>query len=1030
MAEGRLLTLWACHGWEDFSLDLSPRAARSLMGCWTATWHPQLLHEFRSIPAFFRHDRWDTCDGDQTLLTVPNGIFDRMPEESRSQLTARFARFATGADRDQTLQQLGLHESGVLTKPAPPAGFGSPPEPLTATGSGDALPRHPASTFKAGSPDPRLTSHFFALGYAWLQLHLMTRQIRFGGEFEREPFEIALLAAADAWAAGSEEAAIRASLQNCFDLLLQERCRFYPSDACLYDLILADPILDPPSLAAELNRSRPVNLLCPAANLQPLFQSQPGWTGTWNSRKEAGKLSIVTSGQSPIEPLAGHLSSRIRSLAIGRAAWQQWLGKPAAVFGQRTAGQCPVDPALARAFGFQLALHADFEGRKLPAFSSPSVLWQAPDGQELPAVARPPLDAGRDDQLLKLGAEIGDQVDSWHSAHVVLAHWPQVHAPAWQDLLTTMEYGNLLGKFRTLSSAAQSIRQQSYAESHDADEYDSWPRFANRKAASDRAEVLRSYWLWLPQLLELRRAAALTKLVSVSLNGWWEQSERAGDLLLEWLGATTPDLARADSIGNLLLELRQSLVAALQQTWASTAADQPNQLTEARRLVLNPSLCSQTRVISIDHPRSVESGSTPRNPAYDDSFSQAAPDDRSPIRWCQSEPTRTTWLTRLPAAGAVVLQPPAGAAGKGKRKPPPLKNRTSLDNELFQVEINRRTGSIAAIRLPGQRGSLGSHRFSFRSPPSTPGSAADYADLTLDSLDFHDLGAVEAVCVSRGQMSLGSRLVAGFEQTIRVVRGSPLIRLQLEIRPQSPLDGDPWQQYFCSRLAWPDEMAARFRWLQERRWRCCLERFTSPRCVEIEAEGQRLALFPMGNLWHRQSALNILDTVLMESPLNRQAGGESPAQRFELAIGVNPANPLESADQLACPAWSVPGIAENIRDFRLIAGAESGLHWYDGDWIRKSPQSAADRNDDSVTGEAGSPYSAAERNGETGMLLHLCESRGTAGETTLRFPIPLSHAELRDPAGNRSGEATVDGSAVRFSWNKGAVFSLAVFWKQ
>lgn len=992
MTEGQLLTLWPCHGWEDFPVGMSPSQAESFLACWTALWHPRLILGVRRRPGFWRVDRASECGPEGTVLTVSRIAAERLPPDVLEGIRARGVTLVTGQSRREVLAGLGI-------EPAASA-FGATAAKPAGNPSGADSP--PASREWAG--------HFHALGFAWLQVHLMTRQIRYGGSMDEEAFDAALLRAADAWNAGAADLAIRSELQKCFDLLLEERCRFYPADASLYEAVFGQPLPGELPLAGELESSRPLALVASADEIRKAGQAKPDFTARLRERLAAGRLSLVSGGLFELDGIRAHVSSVRRNLQAGQAVWQELLGAGAEVLGGRQTGFSFSDPGLALEAGFELALHCSFGSHPTPDFSAPTVLWQSPDGQLLPTLARQPLDASRADCLLRLGSEIGELVDSWHAAHIVLAHWPGQFTESWNDLLQTMEYGHLLGRFRLLGKAAERLNAQTYGETLDADAWDRRPSFPGRDAALVCSQRLREYWRWMPELLSLRRTAVLVDGVLVDSSAWLADAGRLVQEMDRLLDGNPVSAPAADSIPTGMENLRQRLVELLQAGWKQARpADRGSPPVTGRVLAIHSSARPRTAFLS--WPES-DAGNGPR-PREVRVVREAAADDRAPVRIVQQGGGSSDWVVALPATAAVILAP---ATGEGKRTASrravgPMIAGHRLVNEFLSVEINRGSGSIAAIRIPGERKSLVSQRLGIRlaapaaggrSPSSdgqSPRPDAMYAEMVADSFRFSGGGEAVAVCESEGRLVDGSRVLAEYSQRIRVERCCRTVELEIGYRLHEKLSGSLWREHFCSRLAWQDGMEPRFRWLQESRQRCCLERFSAPQCLEIGAGDHRIALFTHGNVWQRQSALNILDTILAEKP-----EGESGPVRFRLAIGIDIPHTLEEACHQASQPLLVPGVPESVQDFRLAGWSDSTLHWYDGEVTRE------------VT------------SGQRVKTFHFRETAGKSGTATVRFPVPPVGAELRDGSGKRIGPAEVVGPAVSFAYQRGQLVSLAVFW--
>ena len=119
-----------------------------------------------------------------------------------------------------------------------------------------------------------LVQDFLALGYAFLQIQLLTRQMRYSSSLDEVNFNQHLLAAAKA-AVGGDEPEARNRLSTCFSLLAEERDHFYAVDAFLLDLTLLTPDLLGTPVQRELQSVAPVNLLLSGQLLEEIASRHP-----------------------------------------------------------------------------------------------------------------------------------------------------------------------------------------------------------------------------------------------------------------------------------------------------------------------------------------------------------------------------------------------------------------------------------------------------------------------------------------------------------------------------------------------------------------------------------------------------------------------------------------------------------------------------------------------------------------------------------------------------------------------------------
>ena len=88
----------------------------------------------------------------------------------------------------------------------------------------------------------------------------MTRRLRYASHLDETYFASLVLSAARSYCGGvASECA--GHLQSAFDVLAQERSRYFPIDAQFVDLMLTAPTTLGPSLSAALGSEHPLGLL-------------------------------------------------------------------------------------------------------------------------------------------------------------------------------------------------------------------------------------------------------------------------------------------------------------------------------------------------------------------------------------------------------------------------------------------------------------------------------------------------------------------------------------------------------------------------------------------------------------------------------------------------------------------------------------------------------------------------------------------------------------------------------------------------
>ncbi len=280
MAFQDLTILLPCHSLEDFPLHHEGEDAAGLLAAWTALWHPALVAAAGKMPGWARADD-PPSDLAGRLLIVP--------QVSEAILLAGWPQRAAGegatvirhsADRQQLIDQ-------AL------AALGTPADAVPADAMpADAMPADAVAADAVAAIDAELAGDFLALGYAYLQEELLTRQMRYISHLDEVHFGREVVAAAQAAAAGQNDSA-REHLQNCFDVLTESREHVYPAEAYLVDLTLVAPTTVGPSLRRELAAASASSLLISADTLRQMAEKEPESLAALRSAMERSAVTLV-----------------------------------------------------------------------------------------------------------------------------------------------------------------------------------------------------------------------------------------------------------------------------------------------------------------------------------------------------------------------------------------------------------------------------------------------------------------------------------------------------------------------------------------------------------------------------------------------------------------------------------------------------------------------------------------------------------------------------------------------------------------
>src|SRR5262245_4831604 len=148
-----LLILLPCHSLEDFPTYHEGDDAQSLLASWSALWHPQLIASAGQAPAWKRIED-PPSDLRERLIVVPSICVQRLP---------------TG------FAQRVKDEGGVL---------------IRKTSSREEILKAALEPLDAPAAlNPELAADFLALGYCYLLIELLTRQMRYSSNLDETYFK-------------------------------------------------------------------------------------------------------------------------------------------------------------------------------------------------------------------------------------------------------------------------------------------------------------------------------------------------------------------------------------------------------------------------------------------------------------------------------------------------------------------------------------------------------------------------------------------------------------------------------------------------------------------------------------------------------------------------------------------------------------------------------------------------------------------------------------------------------------------------
>lgn len=808
-----------CHTLEDFPAHASESNARGLLGGWTAPWHPSLIATTRKIPTWCRADTPPPPSRGLALL-VPEMARGRLPSDfGQTHSAAANVRVVAATSREGCLRELGVEELQLVT------------EPLD------------------GGHRRVTVEDFFALGYTFLQVQLMTRQLRYTSNLDEVAFADAAVAAAQAFADRDGESAAD-QLHTAFDLLAQERDHYFSSDPHLIDLTLLAGSTLGDSLRRQLDQTGPErlgNLLLDVDLLERLASEAPETLDQIRQRVEAGVLSFaggaaVTSWD--YQTLA-HVADSLRE---ARGKYDTHLNAAPAAFA-RYAGGLPGDLApLIAQLQYRGVIPIDFAGGTGYRDES-KLIWHA-GGCEMEALTAKPIDAASETDFLRLGASLGSAVDAGDVATALLVHWPGQTCDSFEDLHRAAGWGLALGKFWTLDQYFTSGEQPYHTYT---------------------SESLEATGTALTLAVDNGQKDPLSGPAKDFANDVINQAAgtfHAMESMVRPRSTARPSRPAADA-DSALQDAAESLADALAPASDASAPMQS--------VVLNP------------HPVPLRSAVTQQGHPADDAEHVFASYE---VPGTAAGPAAQS-LVDVPAFGFAAVAPGSGPKKRGWfKKRDVLAVGQQLHNEFLDLVIGD-DGSVASLHS----GSLRGNRFSWQLAHFDSELEPRYTRMVADSIEILQSDEAVGEIACRGRLIRGDQKVADYRLRYRVERGARVlaIRGQCDLVEPNLLRRDPWQSYLAGRNAVASEASRVQALVRDKVHRVRGRRLLCPLGVVIDEVDRQTLVMAGGRPAYRACGDRMLDTLL-------QVAGES-ATEFQLEYGFDVKSPVAFArSRMAVPA--------------------------------------------------------------------------------------------------------------------------------
>lgn len=827
---------------EDFPSDLSDYDARSLLAAWTVLWHPRLLAQTEQIPSWHRADAPPEPMG-QRMFTVPHPSVNMLPDgyQIRAQQDAD-ACWVTGDSRDEMLGKMEQE----------------PCRPLT-DGSRTVTEQD-----------------FFAVGYASLQIQVMTRRLRYTSNLDEIHLQNRLVSAAKAFVDGKAEDCI-AALHDVFDCLAEERDHYFSSDPHLVELVLTskstlESLLQlasqtaaentPPEQAADTAvKQAPINILLDADLCRTLAQSPDPRVDTLKELLKSETMGWAGGGPAANICLDALTLSQAESIFIDSYKQiEKSIGIAPPVYG-RFAGTTPSDltATLAR-IGYCGMIPIDFTGGR--GFGDEAkVIMQSAAG-DLEALTAKPIDAASDAAFLNLGSKLGEAIDSGEIATALLAHWPGKTCDSFADLQCIASWSLSLGRFWTLTDY---FREGEHPYHN-----------GNLSASSpDAAE-------WLSTLI----ASGTPQPIEAAAEKFRQELVTEQNKLIVGMAQLTSGKTESSRTDSPDTEPPAAGIE-LARAMGFTASEMPQKGDCGNHdiLLLNPhSNGLRTRVTTTGH----------LPPKADHVFAASR------------EGSVTEITVDVPGCGFVLLRksdtknnPKSGLGARLRkgllRTAKPIADERLLTNEFMEIAISAETGGIAGIYSGGARG----NRFSMRLVRCSPRPSDSKKSRPGEETQMRCTGSrIITTNAAIGTIETSGELIdrsseatlARFTLRYSLARGSRTLMVAGEIEVLHAVEGEPWDNYYALRVAVADESSICRALIRDKMHRPGSRRVVSPLGVLLDESERQTLICSNGSAFHRRIGSRFLDTLIA-------VPGDTEAS-FSMSYGMDVPNPVNAAREL------------------------------------------------------------------------------------------------------------------------------------
>lgn len=864
----RIIQLLPYFRLEDFPTHLKGDLAAGILSNWTAAWHPLLISAAESAPVIFGADQTSVDEEDEDADSSITSFEDE-PEGRSPNFDAEFWKDSLVLVPEISLESIaeGFAAKAVGENARIVSGMVDRREIVQrAFELTEVTPAPQGNTCQS----PNRVQEFYSLAYAYLQIQLLTRKIRYSSNLDQEAFDQKLVEAAQAFA-NDDTTTCDAAIGACYDFLLEEKNNYYPVQPTLIDMVLTTPKTLGARFDQELDAQHTVNFLMTGKTLAAV---QAPAVEKLKAKLAGDQAALIGGNDEELPDTLLSPETTLRQLKRGLSQFNETLDYDVSIFMRRRFGLMSSLPNILDQLNFTGAMHTSLDGGKFPSGSFGTIRWAGDAEASILSKAETLLDAADPATMLDLGVKIGRQIDSSHDATCTFAHWPGRTHQSYADLLGVAARSPLLGEFTTLDDHFDTLYDPGYADNFSSEEYAS-PFLSEAIKSSSQVPLARlvDYWRQYYRLHQLE--CLITQWFSVllvdccanihkSIQPWTQKCEG----LLQRIESLTSDWNHnADVVAAIDSEIDSATDELLAEF--SQAVSCSNSNAAPKTCVVNPLLFTRRPSVLMLADKLKEG------------FSQT----HTPYSVQQITGGHLHAVAQCPGSSTTPID--TSAAQTPLKKQPAVLQGTKLQNEFFVATINQKTGALGNILFHGKRGNRASQRLVYQDNRNSAAST-----MICDTLESSAPSILSGEIKTTGRIVVGEETVANFTQVFSLTRGQRVLELQIDIQPKIDLESST-NIYFGHRLAWRDEACKILGSDQFVRSEIYAPKIQSPNFVEIENLDYALTLLPGGLPYHKRINRRQLDTLMIV--------GDEKSRSFKIGIGVDLKYPLKSAIHRACP---------------------------------------------------------------------------------------------------------------------------------